>query len=395
MFFGSAPTVIFLKSKSLEIYSPKTKGVEASLDFPPNYEKDLEIIDQEKFENLISSFLTKLNLKDQQIIIAISSEDLFEKNITSDQVAKEKSAIEHFFNTVPFDPQKIAKLQIKTKNGTSLVATNKNLYESIIHVLQKIQTDIQAVVPATLFGVSSTSSLSTEDLKKITNNKSLLKSSNFIHGSMQQVQSTVKSKKAPNPKEPENDEPVEIDEPDSSAENQSNKKSPVVVGGLAFMAVGFVIILIMLHTQGYLKYFFPDQFGKLKPNSPQTSSKEVQIENTDEDFEEASNEADLQEESEDSEKTKLTIQILNGSGIPGQAGNISNILQSLDYSDIEVGNADSADNQSTTISYGSNASETFANEIKSELEKTLTSVTIQKSPDQENFDIIIISGQPN
>ena len=101
MLFSNPVIIIYLKRNSLEVYTQKTQGVQARLDFPPNYEKDQEIIDIEKFEQLISNFLSKLSLEGKKVIIVISSENLFEKTIPLSDRTKEETAAKKFFEEIP------------------------------------------------------------------------------------------------------------------------------------------------------------------------------------------------------------------------------------------------------------------------------------------------------
>ena len=367
MLFSNPDTIIFLKRNSLEVYNQKSEGVQARLDFPPNYEKDQEIIDIEKFEQLISNFLSKLNLKNNKIIIVLSAENLFEKTLPLSDKTKEEAAAKKFFGSVPFDPQKVAKKQIRTKNGLNLIAANKNLYESIVHVLQKLQSEIRAAVPVSMFGITSLV-LSRQDIKKITSNSEMLKTSNFLSGNAQIKQAA--------------DTPS--DEENPQVEKKKSKLNPISVAGIAFIVVGLGIVVFLLFKQGILKQYSPfnkNPLPTLAPSPRESIPAIVDLEN-----QEATGQAEL------SSKQDLTIQVLNGSGISGQASQVQALLQSLDYSQIETGNADSQDLTSTKIVYKQNVADSLISEIKTELEKTLANVETEEASDDIGFDIVITTG---
>src|SRR3989344_7681488 len=240
MLFSNPVIIIYLKRNSLEVYSQKTRGVQARLDFPPNYEKDQEIIDLEKFEQLISNFLSKLSLNGKKVIIVISSENLFEKTIPLSDRTKEETAAKKFFEEIPFDLQKIAKKQIRTKNGLNLIAANKNLYDGIIHVLQNLQTEISAAVPATMFGVTA-STLTGEDIKKISSNTEMLKTSDFLSGNAQIKQA----------------DQTPSDEENPQADKKKPKFSPAIVASIIFIVLGVGVVAFLLFKQGLIKQYFP------------------------------------------------------------------------------------------------------------------------------------------
>src|SRR3989344_783458 len=367
MLFSNPVIIIYLKRNSLEVYSQKTRGVQARLDFPPNYEKDQEIIDLEKFEQLISNFLSKLSLNGKKVIIVISSENLFEKTIPLSDKTKEETAAKKFFEEIPFDLQKIAKKQIRTKNGLNLIAANKNFYDSIVHVLQKLQVEIRAAVPSTMFGITA-STLTSEDIKKISSNPEMLKTSDFLSIDTQKKQ----------------DRETQPEKENLQADGEKSKFNPATVAGIAFIVVGLGVVVFLLFKQGILKQYLP--FNKkplptLAPSPQESKPAPVDLENK-----EATEQAEL------SSKQDITIQILNGSGVSGQASQVQALLEQLDYSQIETGNANSQNLTTTKIVYKQNVADSLISEIKTELEKTLANVETEQTSDDIGFDIVITTG---
>jgi hypothetical protein len=92
-------------------------------------------------------------------------------------------------------------------------------------------------------------------------------------------------------------------------------------------------------------------------------------------------------------KDELKIEILNGTGIAGAAGDLRDELEGLGYSDIEVGNASSQDYTAAEITFASSVAGSVQDELVSELEKTYKSVDSSTSSLDE-FDIQIITGIP-
>ncbi len=95
------------------------------------------------------------------------------------------------------------------------------------------------------------------------------------------------------------------------------------------------------------------------------------------------------------DKTSVKVQVINGTGTPGQAGQVVEALEDAGYSadNIETGNADEFDNTVTTIT----AREDFkdvADDIKDLLSPTFDNVRVESSEleTDSEFDIVIVTG---
>jgi len=95
------------------------------------------------------------------------------------------------------------------------------------------------------------------------------------------------------------------------------------------------------------------------------------------------------------EKSSVKIQVINGTGTPGQAGIVVKALEDAGYStdNIKTGNAEEFDNSTTSITARDNFEEIVDN-IKEVLKPTFEKVTVV-SPNLESdseFDIVIVTG---
>ncbi|MFA5136165.1 MAG: LytR C-terminal domain-containing protein [Patescibacteria group bacterium] len=95
------------------------------------------------------------------------------------------------------------------------------------------------------------------------------------------------------------------------------------------------------------------------------------------------------------EKSSVTIQVLNGTGTPGQAGIVVDALEEAGYDtdNIKSGNADEYDYTETTISARSGFDE-IVDDIRDTLEPTFENITFDSSEldDESEFDIVIVTG---
>lgn len=91
------------------------------------------------------------------------------------------------------------------------------------------------------------------------------------------------------------------------------------------------------------------------------------------------------------DKTEITIEIKNGTGIAGEAAFLQTKLKALGYSDMSAGNADSQDETTTTVTYSKTTPSTVVDEITKELEAIYTEVTAKTSSTQKS-EVVIVTG---
>ncbi len=90
-------------------------------------------------------------------------------------------------------------------------------------------------------------------------------------------------------------------------------------------------------------------------------------------------------------KDEIKIEVLNGTGIGGQAAFLQGELEGLGYSDIEVGNADTQDNSETEVIFERSVADEVKEEITEILEELYKDVDVTTSS-LDGFDIQIIAG---
>lgn len=91
------------------------------------------------------------------------------------------------------------------------------------------------------------------------------------------------------------------------------------------------------------------------------------------------------------DKTAVTIEIKNGTGIAGEAAYLQGVLKSLGYSEITVGNADTTNNTDTTITYSSSVDKSVSDEITQKLTSIYEVVNTSNSSTQTK-DVVIVTG---
>lgn len=94
---------------------------------------------------------------------------------------------------------------------------------------------------------------------------------------------------------------------------------------------------------------------------------------------------------EPADKEDVSIEVLNGTGISGEASYLQGQLKSLGYDDIEVGNADSQDQTVTVVTFSNSLDEGNKNEIFEKLETIYEEVT-KKTSASTSVDVEIVTG---
>lgn len=90
-------------------------------------------------------------------------------------------------------------------------------------------------------------------------------------------------------------------------------------------------------------------------------------------------------------KEDVSIEVLNGTGIAGEAGFLQTKLKNLGYSQIETGNATSQDNEATSVVFSSDLPQDVVDEITKLLEDTYKTVKSRTSS-SASVDVSITTG---
>jgi len=90
-------------------------------------------------------------------------------------------------------------------------------------------------------------------------------------------------------------------------------------------------------------------------------------------------------------RDEISIEILNGTGIPKEASYLEGQLTSLGYSDIEAGNASEQDHTATEVVFGSGVADTIRDEIVKKLEEIYKDVESRTSGSLD-VDVQITTG---
>ena len=345
--------ILFLKRDSLELYSEAGEGPQNRLLFLPEIIKYEEILDEAKFESTIASFLQKELAPNQKVTILLSPDILFQKTISQKDKNLEEAEIKKFTDEIPFDASKTTTIKVPTVDGLNLIATNKKLYLPIAAACEKLNSQVEAVIPASLFGITKNLPLTKDDISKILNNSKLAKAGDFLLS------------------QPDTDSQIDQEVSKSFAKN--NKK--------ILLAIFAVLIIAAVISFVFIKQ-------KKQTVSPKKEAEITQVSPLPSPAEESTTAA----ETEAISKEALKIQILNGSGIAGQAQDLADLLSADNFINISLGNSENKQDTSTTVSFKENVAETIRSSLVQQLEAIFEKVQVETLVESD-FDIEITTGK--
>jgi len=91
------------------------------------------------------------------------------------------------------------------------------------------------------------------------------------------------------------------------------------------------------------------------------------------------------------DKTKVQIEVQNGTGIPGEAAYLQTQLASLGYTNVQVANATSQNAVTTEVTFSSSLSQSVVSEITQKLNTIYQTVKVSTSATATK-DVVIVTG---
>ncbi|MEK7573859.1 MAG: LytR C-terminal domain-containing protein [Patescibacteria group bacterium] len=361
MVFFRKPLVCFLASTYLEVFETNTHN-QHHLPFPPELVRHAEIVNEKKFKEELQKFLEGLSLKKGKGIILLSKELVYVSDININN-KNEEDETSKFTASLPLVRSNIATISLHNKNKIQILAANRKLYECVEEILKMNDIEIFSIAPVSVFDFRiNDHELTPQDAKKIAGAKKKLRGYNFLQS-------------RENPQIEDEDTDTK-EEPEEEIGRKSTRKQYV------FLALS---VLLLAGTIGYLLLWsntITNPWFK-KPENLQTKPKAVTIPTITSQPSPAAKPT--------IEKSAIKIQILNGSGVEGQAGKLSNLLQEAGYSNVTTGNISDFE-QRTTIMYKKLVPKDMLTDITDTIKNDFPDPTLQEASKSAEFDILITTG---
>ena len=91
--------------------------------------------------------------------------------------------------------------------------------------------------------------------------------------------------------------------------------------------------------------------------------------------------------------SQFSLQVLNGTGTPGQAGEVQDLLEEVGFEDVDTGNADSYDYQLTQVQLHPQTPSQLYQAIQDSLGEDFSATLSSQLEEDSEFDAIVITGQ--
>lgn len=357
----------YLTSGSLVIYPEK--GKEKTILFAETLVKDKNVLDKEALTSYLAQELEAHAGKEKDIVIVVGNGILFQHAYSPDVKDREERRKE-FEKNVPLDKSLWLEKIIETQTKNYELITDKDYVDSVALACERIGITIVGFIPLSLFtDDAAQESLPLPVVEEIRKSADLYEATSF--------EFVVNEKIVKNP-------PVTESETSSSSPTPAEtfvpapnefvlKQRKTSSGGLIFV---FILIGIIAFSAAGGFFILQNTLGNPKETkeevAPSVTLTPTAIPTV--------------------AKDALTIQVLNGTGTPGQAGTVETLLEDSEFSNIETGNADTTDNEETTVVFTSEVGQAEQDEIVTLLEETFVTVAKQTTKEAE-FMVVITTGE--
>lgn len=348
MFFSKKKVILYFRKNSLELYTQDGRR-DSVLEITDALFKNNQVVDANAFKEEILSFIAKSDIGRAEGIVLFSEDIVFKKALPRMNTDTQKLEIETFFNDISSKLKDLSKNLYTLDHETILVAVDKKLSAVIHDAAHHMGWDILSVVPISLLGISFEGGrLTPEELKQISKKEKILHLANLL-----------------NNEEEITDTPV--------VRKNKNVFFYLVCGIVVVVLIAFFLYVFNLVKIPYISSTNPDDLTiKVLPTS------EAFLSPTD---------------VPSKDKNALTIQVLNGTGIVGQAGKVKSLLTSVGYTNIESGNSSTKDTVETQIEFSKGVSKEVRDEVVKILKSMFGSISTKES-NEHAMDIVITTGQP-
>lgn len=190
--------ILWLVKNGFYLYIAGAQSI-ISLGFPDNIIKYLDVVDENKLQELIASFIEHYKLPQLSIYMIIGSDALIEKDIP---LKAENNSIDPekvIMDSMPFE--NIYSKIVVENNTKKIIAFNADLYLALNRSFQKFGSNIVCVTP---YYVTGQKSFSSDKILAIMNNLTLIKQESIVSNTIFSGDQENNQANNTNPKKPKN-----------------------------------------------------------------------------------------------------------------------------------------------------------------------------------------------
>src|SRR3989338_1419329 len=309
---------IFLSTAGLRFYSCRPE-LNASIHFANGDLKHQEITDIKKYSLGLASIIKKLPPAD--LILLIADEFIYHKSLSSVLQAQFSEEKEAFLTMIPFDEAKIAYTHTVTTNSNEIIAVNKDLYEPILSIAKQEKKKIKHIVPLSLIHRDGDSEPTYELLDK-----------NYSRDLFKKYDLSSAKNGIPRV--------VKITEQQEA--NNLKKDNPISTRLVAEFVIFFLALGVLFYTVFQQKKAARNiVLNNITARAPSTAPKVTSI---------------PQPTVAHKRLEELSVQILNGSVLAGQAARLKEVLIKMGLTEIETGNFQTSDMKDIHMTFSNDLS---------------------------------------
>lgn len=146
---GKKSAILFLDRNRFDLYVEGSQNV-LSFPFEETVINSMDVLNPAEFDNQIKAFVEQNGISPANIMVLLSSNVVFEKDIEIKDLEDKDQEIETFSDNVPFENVYIQSLPITT--GIHVIAANRDLCDSIRNSFEKLGFSIDYFVPYIALG---------------------------------------------------------------------------------------------------------------------------------------------------------------------------------------------------------------------------------------------------
>lgn len=344
-------------------YGSNVKNLVA-LPLKPETIRDLEIVNKESLEKEVTTFIQTNKILPAYVTIILSNQLLFSKNfppVTPQYSAEKlKEDIDAFLTYVPF--QNPLNKTITTIKGTSVLVANGDMYIGLKQIFDANKFEVSSMIPLSLIAPHAGENFSASVGQLAQSKFDWIKQNGYVIVEPAQERS----------------EATEEEYSEDDTKPKKTNRSFVMIG-VVFMLIGVVSVLLLMQRNKKLP----------PPKLPTPTGVTAAIPTTAISILPSPSGASLSAIIKDD---TTTIQILNGSGIPGQAEILRQGLQAVGFTNIQTGNS-IVTLAKTLIVFSTRVSPETKNRIINAVKQEYSDVTTQDS-DSVQSNVIITTSRP-
>lgn len=378
------PGVLYLLRDRFQLYSPFLRQV-VEFKFTPEMVLDLDVLNEELFEEQIKAFVTNGKIPPGNIIFILSDNSYFVKDITSATQAPAQPQkpgqqtpqpsvsvkdlqpqIDMFVEHVPYE--NVVSLTFPLKNGVRVCAVNQDLFKTVVRGFEKAGFKVDYVIPGMALG----GGLSAKPIMDGTlANMAIQKAAALKQYNLQGKDPFAPASK----KATEQIDEVQQDLENSKEPPKTNKKRLVLMVGV--LVVLFVVLIVV-----YM------QSQQSPAGQPVTVNQPTQMPSV-----AAATTAPLPTEAITVDQTKLlSVQIVNASSAGTDAQTIRTAMSKYTFKSISTQTQNNVGTPNTIISFSLKTPQSVRNVVVDEVRKIKSDLTVQETQSGTN-DITIIIGK--